>query len=79
MVLEDAGSKLTRQEILADWPADFLKPPSLTLWRWLDRGVQKGLILQEGTGRKRSPFRYWLPGHEEKWALDPWGVFNEET
>jgi hypothetical protein len=77
MVLEDASSKLTRLEILADWPADFIKPPSLTLWRWLDRGVHKGLILQEGTGRKRSPFRYWLPGHEEKWALDPWGVFEK--
>jgi hypothetical protein len=33
--------------------------------------VAQGLILREGSGHKRDPFRYWLPGQEEKWKR-PW-------
>jgi hypothetical protein len=67
MVLEDAADKLNRREILAEWPEDFVKPDPATVWKWLQRGVAQGLIAQEGTGRKNDPFRYWLPGQEEKW------------
>jgi AAA domain len=70
MVLEDAPKELTRQQILDDWPADFLKPARPTLWRWLGRAVAGGLVLSDGTGRKTDPFRYWLPGAEERWRAE---------
>jgi hypothetical protein len=60
-VLEDA----TRQQILEQWPADFLKPDQATVWRCLERGLADGRIRQQGTGRKNAPFRYWLPSREE--------------
>ena len=70
VVLEDASNKLTQKEIYAAWPQDYAKPPEKTLWRWLDRGVQDGRILREGTGRRNEPFQYWLPGQEEYWKVD---------
>jgi hypothetical protein len=65
MVLEDAFEKLTQQQILADWPEDFPKPGVATISRALARGVEQGLIRREGSGRKGSPFRYWLAGRED--------------
>lgn len=65
-VLEDARRKLNRREILENWPEDFTKPHDITLLRWLNRAVHNGLVLQEGTGRKNSPFLYWLKSNDEK-------------
>jgi hypothetical protein len=67
MVLEDAPQKLTRGDILAEWPPDFDRPGATQLKLWLGRAVERGLILREGTGRKSDPFRYWLPATEAKW------------
>ncbi len=67
MVLEDAPQKLTRGDILAEWPADFDKPGATQLKLWLNRAVERGLLLREGTGRKTDPFRYRLPATEAKW------------
>jgi hypothetical protein len=67
MVLEDAPRKLTRLEILNEWPADFDKPSAKTLWKWLTRAVDGGLVACEGSGRKRDPFRYWLPERLAAW------------
>jgi hypothetical protein len=63
--LMEAQSKLTRQEILENWSPDYHKPDSTTLWRWLSRAVAAGIVRQEGTGRPRDPFRYWLPQREQ--------------
>jgi hypothetical protein len=71
MVLEDAPGKRTRQQLLTEWPPDFPAPPDRTLWRWLARAVTLGLVLQEGTGRRNDPFRYWLPDQEAKWRSNP--------
>jgi hypothetical protein len=70
MVLEDAPQKLTRGDILAEWPPDFAKPGGTQLQVWLNRAVEGGLILREGTGRKRDPFRYWLAAAEAKWRAE---------
>ena len=79
MVLEDATQKLTRQEILDDWPADFAKPETTTLWRWLKRALQMTLIASDGTGRKNKPFRYWLPQNEAEWKKNPlYGLFEQQ-
>jgi hypothetical protein len=68
--LTEATSKLTRQEILENWPPDYSKPDSTTLWRWLSRALTQGIVRQEGTGRPRDPFRYWLPEREEMMRPD---------
>jgi hypothetical protein len=67
MVLEDAPQKLTRDDILAEWPADFDKPAVSTLKRWLSRAVAAGSIACEGTGRRCDPYRYWFPATEARW------------
>jgi len=70
-VLSDAHGKLTRREILAQWPPDYRKPNETTIWRWLQRGMKDGRIMQSGTGRTVDPFRFWLDGMEEVWKSDP--------
>jgi hypothetical protein len=67
LVLDDAPQKLTRDDILDEWPPDFDKPSLNTLRQWLDRAIARGLVLCEGSGRKRDPFRYWLPEREAVW------------
>jgi hypothetical protein len=64
-VLGDALKKLTRTQILRRWPPGEEAPPAVTLWRWLERAVGQGLLLREGSGRKKDPFRYWLPARQE--------------
>jgi hypothetical protein len=78
MVLEDAEHKLTRQQILDSWPADFIKPPKTTLWRWLDHAVKGNLIASDGSGRRKDPFRYWLPEREANWRHDVLYNLTEE-
>ena len=56
---------------MEQWPEDFEQPNPGTLWRWLQRAVDLGLVHRDGTGRRNAPFRYWLPGQEEKWMQNP--------
>jgi hypothetical protein len=65
-VLEDAPRKLTRQEVLEEWPPDHPRPDPATVWEWLERAVELGQVLRDGRGRKNDPYRYWLPGQEGK-------------
>jgi hypothetical protein len=39
--------------------------------------VTRELLLREGEGTKASPFRYWLPGQEERWKDDPLHELHE--
>ena len=71
LVLEDAVTKMTRQELLEQWPTDYPQPAEATLWRLLDRAVKEGWLRQEGSGKKCNPFRYWLPGREEMLRPEP--------
>jgi hypothetical protein len=71
LVLADAPQKLTRQDVIAEWPAEFDQPNAATVWRRLDKAVSLGLVRCEGTGRKSDPFRYWLPEREAAWQQDP--------
>jgi hypothetical protein len=71
LILAEAPQKLTRQDILLEWPAEPAPPSATTLWRQLDRAVAQGLVLCEGTGSRRDPFRYWLPEREAVWRQDP--------
>jgi hypothetical protein len=71
MVLEDAKQKLTRLDILDEWPEDFARPRPGTLWKWLKTAVAADLVKVEGSGRKADPFRYWLPAVEALWRENP--------
>jgi hypothetical protein len=71
LVLAEAPQKLTRQDIIMEWPGGFDQPNATTLWRWLDSAVEQGLALCEGSGSKSDPFRYWLAEREAVWKEDP--------
>ena len=70
MVLEDAPQKFTRDDILLEWPDDFEAPHRATLLHWLTRALEEELVRREGNGRKRDPFRYWLPGSVDRWRRE---------
>jgi len=70
LVLGDAPQKLTRDDMLDEWPSDFDKPSATTLRAWLGRAAERALIACEGSGRKTDPFRYWLPEREAVWKED---------
>ena len=78
MVLDDAPQKLTRLDILDEWPADFAKPAPITLWRWLESAVAANLVKVEGKGSKSDPFRYWLAEAEARWREDPFYEVMEQ-
>jgi hypothetical protein len=70
-VLESSPTKRTRAEIVDNWLPDYPKPPSTSLWRLLERCVERGELKRDGTGLKAQPYRYWLPSLEERWETDP--------
>jgi archaellum biogenesis ATPase FlaH len=79
VVLQDASYKLTRKQILTEWPPDFSPPPSeMTLSRWLKQGVEAKQICRDGSGHRNDPFRYWLEEREKQWREDPFFEIREE-
>jgi hypothetical protein len=76
-LLAAAKTRMTRTEILAAWPGGMDVPNDVTLWRWLERAVSRGLLRRDGEGHRTSPFRYWLPGQEQKWKGDPQVLLQE--
>jgi hypothetical protein len=65
-VMEDASGKLTRRDVLSQWPENHVKPSPQAVWTWLERAVAAGLVARDGAGRRNAPFRYWLPEREEE-------------
>jgi hypothetical protein len=55
-----ANRPLRRRELLDLWPDPEQAPNSTTLWRFLDRAAENGLLTQTGRGTKNAPFRYAL-------------------
>jgi hypothetical protein len=41
------------------------------LHRRLRRAVGLGLLGQDGQGKCKLPFRYWLPESKQRWLKDP--------
>lgn len=70
-ILELAPHPLTRHQLLDCWAEDATPPDKATVWKWLDRALDRGLICRAGTGHKNDPFIYWLPAQMEKWRADP--------
>lgn len=57
-LLTEAGTPLTRVEILVRWPQSASPPNATTLWRWLARGCEQGALVRDGAGSKYERFRY---------------------
>ncbi len=76
-VFAKARNKLTRREISSAWPQDHERPGDVTLWRWLERAVARGLVSRTGQGTRAEPFQYWLPEQEAIWRNDPIWVQEE--
>lgn len=53
---------VTHKELLADWPADEPAPSAGLLYDRLRRAAAAGLAERFGSGTKRDPFRFALPG-----------------
>jgi hypothetical protein len=70
-ILENADDRLTRKEIMDAWPQDVARPDDVTLWRWLKRAVDVGLVALDGPGTRVAPHRYWLPAKAKEWSADP--------
>ena len=65
-LLEQSKDTLTRQEVLEEWPLNVPKPSETAVWQWLERAVEQGEVCRLGTGRRNSPFRYYLAGREPR-------------
>src|SRR5437763_4222758 len=76
-ILASARTKLTRKQVLEQWPPDQPKVDPTSVWRLLERAVESGELKREGTGLKNDLFRYWLPSLEELWQTDPFAHLEQ--
>jgi len=65
-VLSASGAPATRQELLGRWPEALNLPHPATLWRWLKRAREIGVVVVTGKGTKLDPCRYELRMEEQK-------------
>lgn len=42
--------------------------------RGMGQALERDQVLRAGAGWKGDPYRYWLPGQEEKWRQSPFHV-----
>jgi hypothetical protein len=73
IVLEDAHHRLSRKEILMNWPEDYDKPCLATVKNWLEKAMSDKLVERFGKGRCASPYRYALTGKK----FLPFGMSRE--
>jgi hypothetical protein len=66
-LLENADGPMTRRDLCRAWPDSAAAPAKKTLWKWLNRVVLEGHVLQHGSGTRNEPYEYSLPGMIEKW------------
>jgi hypothetical protein len=38
--------------------------------------LEQGLLRQDGLGKCKNPFRYWLPESKARWRKDPLSIFR---
>ncbi len=74
-LLANAEGPMTRRAIFLAWPESSLAPAKQTLWKWLARTVREGHVLQEGSGTRKEPYEYSLPGMIEKWQANFFAEF----
>jgi len=59
-----ARRKLTRRDVLEEWPDDSPKPSDVSLGRWLKHAFEHGQVKRDGAGTKSKPYRYWIKARE---------------
>jgi len=59
-LLGRADTPLTGAEILERWSSELARPTANTLWRWLTRGCETGMLVRHCGGTRVDPFRYAL-------------------
>jgi hypothetical protein len=69
-LLANAEGTMTRRAIFRAWPESAPAPAKMTLWKWLGRAVKEGQVLRYGSGTRKGPYMYSLPGMIEKWHAD---------
>jgi hypothetical protein len=65
-LLGEAEGPMTWRDIFRAWPDTAALPARSTLWKWLNRAVREGHVLQHGSGNRKEPYQYSLPGMVEK-------------
>ena len=66
LALASSATSLTRQDLLKHWPATRSAPHPGTLWRWLQRALELGLVEMSGAGTKNEAFRFALRERRQK-------------
>jgi len=64
-IFAHARRKLTRRDLLDEWPDDSPKPTEMTLGRWLAHALEQAQIKRDGAGTKTKPYRYWIKEREK--------------
>ena len=59
---------LTHHEILTRCPSPVTRPTPNTLWRWLSRACELGVLARHGSGSTTEAFRYGVTAGEEERA-----------
>jgi len=68
-IFAHACRKLTRRDLLDEWPDDSPRPSEMTLGRWLAHALEHGQIQRDGAGTKSKPYRYWIKEREKYFGL----------
>jgi hypothetical protein len=59
-LLASSSVALARPETRELWPPPGPRPPANTLWRWLTRACDLGVLRRHGEDIRSDPFRYAL-------------------
>lgn len=59
-VLREHPEPLTYTDILHWWPEEAGRPGRSSLFRWLNKAHERGLVRRTGRGVRMDPWRYWL-------------------
>jgi hypothetical protein len=68
-IFANARRKLTRRDVLDEWPDDSPKPTDMTVGRWLTHALDDAKIVRDGAGTKTKPYRYWIKGREKYFGM----------
>ena len=75
-ILTKRSTPATHQQLLADWPADRVPPPTSQLYTWLSRAVDLGWVVRTGHGTKGSPYTFAMPKPRDP-SWDKWEKLPE--
>jgi hypothetical protein len=69
-VFTNPPRKMSRRQLLAEWPRGAGTCNPLLLAACLEKAVAEGHLQQEGSGRRRNPILYFFPDLDARWEPD---------